>query len=295
MDLSRLPVLAGLAGLAAILLGCGKTGGPKPAPVEAPRVATYEGRGILREVSPERRTVRIAHEEIAGYMEAMTMEFDVAETVELSPYRAGQAVRFRLRITETRGEIDQLEKIDGPPANETEPTPREAEEHSADFRLIDAALIDQAGHPCRFQDWRGEALAITFIFTRCPYPTYCPLISKRFAEAQALLVQQHAEGWHFLSVTLDPAYDTPERLAEYAAHFHADAGHWTFLTGEAAEVRKLASACGVSVAERSGAIDHTLRTIVLDQRGAVRRIWPGNQWTPEELAAEVTAALGPVK
>jgi protein SCO1/2 len=158
-------------------------------------------------------------------------------------------------------------------------------------RLPDPQFVDAHGKPWRWSDFRGKPVAFTFIFTRCPMPDFCIRMTRHFREADlALQKAPIAGGWQLVSLTIDPAYDKPEVLAAYAAAQQAGATHWTFATGEAAEIAKLAGPLG---AGRVGEMPtHNLRTVVVGPDGRIRRIFPGNEWKPEELVEEMRRAAG---
>jgi protein SCO1/2 len=155
-------------------------------------------------------------------------------------------------------------------------------------------FTNQLGQAVSLSQFRGQALAITFIFTRCPFPTFCPLVSRNFEEVQKkLLAQPNAPtNWHLLTITFDPEYDTPPRLKGYARQYNADAAHWSFLTGTLIDITAIAEQCGL-LFWRDGDgvnISHNLRTAVVDAQGRVQKILPENKWTSQELAEEILKA-----
>jgi protein SCO1/2 len=153
--------------------------------------------------------------------------------------------------------------------------------------LPDLALVAESGHAFRLGDaLRGKTTALTFLFTRCPLPDYCPRLASHFAAVQRELAARAPDAaWQLLSVTIDPAYDTPERLAAYAAQHGADATRWTFATGEVAALSELAACFGLTVSGEGAALSHNLRTAIVDADGRVQKVFPGNAWSPAELAA----------
>lgn len=158
-------------------------------------------------------------------------------------------------------------------------------------RLPDIELVNQSGGKIHLSDFRGKALAVTFIYSRCPSPELCPMVSRSFDTVQSLLARLGTgETCQLLSISLDAANDTPEVLASYARGFQADARLWTFATAREDVLRKLGDAVGLEFKRVDGRIDHNLRTVVVDAAGRMRRIFRGNEWTPQELAAELRAA-----
>jgi protein SCO1/2 len=275
---------------------CDRVPTPRNATQSAPpKTTTYAVNGVLREVSADRRKAVIAHEAIPGYMEAMTMEFDVHDSVLPNGLEPGDRVAFRLSVTETKSWIDRVRKLGStaePRPAVTAPVIPNAASTQIGMLLPDCALIDQRGRAFRLSDLKGKALAITFIFTRCPLPNFCPLMNRHFAEVQrALKDEPTLSDWHLVSVTFDPEYDTSERLAKYAEFYEPDPAHWTFAGGELAAIQQLGSAVGLSVSNQGGPLDHNLRTVVVDAAGRVQKVFAGNEWKPRELLDEMKRAM----
>lgn len=263
-------------------------------------VQVFHVNGKIVDVLPAEKTVRIRHEDIPGYMPAMTMPFDVKDTNELAGLQAGDAVTFRLTVTERDGWVDQIKKVGGAPVNEPPAATglrivRDVEPLKVGDALPDYAFTNQLGQAVSLGQFRGQALAFTFIFTRCPFPTFCPLMSNHFRDVQdALLARANGPtNWHLLTFTFDPDYDTPERLKDYAANYHANPARWSFLTGKLIDITALSEQVGMQFwHEPGGGISHNLRTVVVDAQGRVQKIYAENKWTPEELTAEIVSAAG---
>jgi len=279
------------------------TGEPNPAPaVSMTTTQVFQVNGVIVELIPTEKSVRIRHEEVPNYMPAMTMPFEVLNTNELAGLNVGDPVAFRMTVTETTGWIDQIKKrvVDPTelnqiilPANAPLRIVRDVEPLEVGDLLPDYRFTNQLGRAVSLAEFRGTALAITFIFTRCPYPTFCPLMSNNFKAAYAALRQNSSAptNWHLLEITIDPEFDTPERLKAYAATYQADPQHWSFLTGPLIEVTAITEQFGLQFTrEPGGGINHNLRTVVVDPSGRVQKIIPENKWTADELVAEVLEA-----
>jgi len=259
----------------------------------------FQVKGVVESVKADEKTVRIRHEEIPGYMEAMTMPFAVKDTDELAGVQAGDAVTFRMIVTEKDGWIDQIKKLNvSAPAN---PLPanagirivRDVEPLGIGDVLPDYHFTNQLGQAVSLSQFRGQALAFTFIFTRCPFPTFCPLMSNHFEAAQGTLLQtpNAPTNWHLLTISFDPDYDTPERLKSYAAAHDANPARWDFLTGTLVDITALGEQVGLQFwRDPGGSINHNLRTVVVDARGRVQKIFAENKWTVEELTQEIIKA-----
>src|SRR5262249_33479455 len=150
--------------------------------------------------------------------------------------------------------------------------------------LPDYHFTNQLGQAVSTAQFKGQALAITFLFTRCPFPNFCPLMANNFAEVQKKLgmMTNAPANWHLLTISFDPEFDTPAVLARYAEAHGADANRWTFATGALVDVRAIGEQFGlVFWNEEAGIISHNLRTVVIDSSGRVQKIFTGNDWQPE--------------
>jgi len=271
-----------------------------PAPsATAPTQRVFQVKGTILELLPAEKSVRIKHEAIPGYMDAMTMPFDVKDTNELAGLEAGDGISFRLTVTEREGWIDQLKKL-SPPRTNTLPTTgpfrfvRDVDPLNVGELLPNYRFTNHLGQPVNLSQFRGQALAFTFIFTRCPYPNFCPLMSNNFREVQDLLLKtpNGPTNWQLFTISFDPDWDTPARLKAYAQSMRHDPRHWSFLTGDLGDITAIAEQVGeVFTRDADGpGISHNLRTVVVDVRGRVQKIISGNKWQPAELVEEIRKA-----
>lgn len=261
----------------------------------------FEVKGQIRSLEADGTTVHIEHEEIPGYMPSMTMPFTVKDPTELRGLQAGDAVKFRLVVTQDDSWIADLAKLDQAPADLAKPAPAApAEASAADPVAIgspvpDFTLTDQNGAPVHLRDYRGQAVLVTFIYTRCPLPNYCPLMSMNFASLQARLSQEFPGKFHLLSVSFDPAFDTPQVLKDYAARYNRDEKTWTFACGTPAQVDRVAGLFGLLYKPEGGVITHDLRTALISPEGRLVHIWRSNVWTPFEVQRRVRETMIPAQ
>jgi protein SCO1/2 len=253
------------------------------------RGKVYVAHGEVREVDRANRQIVIAHDDIPGLMSAMTMGFDVADPALLDRTAAGQRIEFDIEVTKTlfritaiRAEGVQAGAVRHPThsslVNESEPAP-------------DFALTDQDGKPVSLLSLRGQTLLVDFIFTRCAGP--CPILTARHVELQKSLAPEVAPRVRFVSISLDPEYDTPERLGEYARARGADLSRWSFLTGPKDEVADVVHRWGVGTLRTpDGTLDHVVATFLVDSQGRIAHRWLGLEAPVAELRAEVTAVAG---
>jgi len=290
-----------VAGAVLFAVACKKTNAELAAGNSLTSTQTFQVKGVVVELDPDGKNVKIKHEKIPGYMGAMTMLFEARPTNELSGLSPGDSVSFRMSVTETDGWIYQIKKLESAsPVTNTLPTTgrfrvvREVEPLNVGDLMPDYHFTNQLSQAVSLSQFRGQALAITFIFTRCPFPLFCPLVSRNFEEVQKkLLTQANAPtNWHLLTISFDPEYDTPPRLKGYAKQYNADPAHWSFLTGALIDITAIAEQCGLLFwREGDGVnISHNLRTAVVDAQGRVQKIIPENKWTSEELVQEIIKA-----
>jgi protein SCO1/2 len=161
--------------------------------------------------------------------------------------------------------------------------------------LLDYKFTNELGAPVCLNDFRGQVIAYTFIFTRCPAPNYCPRLSKNFEEAAKRLaaMPNAPANWHLISVSFDPDFDTPAVLRACARRYHYDPARWTFLTGPKAQIGELARFSGVNYRPEEGLFTHNFRTLVVDAEGRLRVSYPVGGDLSDALASEIVKAAGP--
>lgn len=284
---------------AALLVGCEKQS-PDSSSATAPQAdrKTFQVKGVVVELEPDGKTARIKHEEIPGYMAAMTMPLEVRNTNELAGLEPGDSIEFRMIVTEDDGWIDQVKKLDVPRVNVAPTTGqfrlvRDVEPLNDGDALPEYHFIDQDGKPITTSQFKGQALGINFLFTRCPFPTFCPLMAKNFAATQnALLADASAPtNWHLLSITIDPEFDSPSLLKSYGSMYGRNPAHWTFATGELIDITAIAEQFGLTFwRDTNGLPSHNLRTVVIDASGRVQKNFVGNEWSSAELTQEMIKA-----
>jgi protein SCO1/2 len=288
--------------VAAALVACRPRGhsGAVTAPTATASQQTYPVRGVIKELSGDGKTVVIQHEKIPGYMEAMTMPFEVRDPKELVGLQAGDTVAFRMIVTPKEGWIDQLRKL--ATAQRLPPAPaqsqpewrivREVQPLKVGDVMTDYSLTNQLGQIFHLSQFKGQAIAFTFFFTRCPFPNFCPRMSNNFAEAYGQLMKMPGgpTNWHLFSISFDPNNDTPAVLKIYSSKYKFDPKHWDFATGKMIDIDAVTEQFGMMFARQGSGFDHNLRTVVVDARGRIQRIFVGNTWTSQELVSELIKA-----
>lgn len=258
---------------------------------------SYDVQGRVVGFGDDGRTLIVEHADVPGLMPAMTMPFETAESVDLDGLDQGDAVRFKLVLTRDRSWIEDLVRLpDSAVARHPAGEPVSMGDGGDLLQVGDApppvTLLDQQGDTLRLADFEGRALLVTFIYTRCPLPDYCPLMSQQFQRLQRELVPRFGDQVHLLTVSFDPEYDTPAVLRAYASRYTEDLDTWTFATGSADAIAELTGAFGIYYDGEGEQLVHNLTTALIDPHGRVQAIWRGNTWEVSEVAEAVERILG---
>jgi protein SCO1/2 len=259
------------------------------------RSREYELRGQVLAVDAARQEITIKHEDIKGFMPGMTMPFKVRNAKLLEGSAPGDLVTATLVVRDADAYLSAVRVTGKAPLSEPPPVTHAVDVLRPGDSAPDVWFLDESGHPRQFSEWRGRTLAITFIYTRCPLPDFCPRMDRNFAEAQRAIAgdQQLRERAHLLSVSFDPAFDTPAVLGAHARRVGADPAIWNFVTGDRDAIDTFAPRFGVSVIrgdKDTEQIVHNLRTVVIGPNGRLVQIFNGNDWTPAELVAAIRDA-----
>ena len=244
---------------------------------------TYSVDGIVVAVDAASRTILVSHRAIAHYMPAMLMPFRSETAAELQPLHPGARIAFDLLVTKGQAVARNIRKTGAPDVV----IPASPEKLAIGSALPDFELTDQHGRTLRTSDLRGKVVAIDFIYTRCPLPDVCPRLSANFAMLQRRFPDLAGGDLLLLSVTVDPEFDTPAVLAEYARRWAAGSG-WRFLTGD---VAPLAASLGEIYWAEEGSIGHNSTTSIIGRDGRLAAQVEGSNYRPDQLAHLIARQL----
>ncbi|MFN7624167.1 MAG: SCO family protein, partial [Acidobacteriota bacterium] len=260
-------------------------------PTASPNASRYDLRGKVVSFDKARREVTIAHEAIPGYMEAMTMPFTLNEEWVFDVLTPGAQIQATLVVDGAKSWIETptvTQMADTPESAGATPGP----EPEPGVELPDFTLVNQDGEKISLQQFRGQYLVLTFIYTRCPLPDYCPLMTRNFGEIGQSILRESRKT-RLLSVTIDPDYDTPPVLKDYGKRYLPEGlsfRQWSYGTGSDEEIRKITGFFGLSYWQENNQIIHGLRTVVISPQGRIVRIFRGNDWRPDEVVALLKAS-----
>jgi protein SCO1/2 len=284
-------VLGALAVCAALVPACGTRSDQR----------TYRLQGQVLAVEPASNTANIKHEDIPGLMPAMTMPYEVRDARLLEGIVPGDLINATLVIESNRAYLSTLQKVGSAPLEASAADPL-ASGTSPGVDLLDpgeqvpdAQFVDQDGRPRAFTSFAGRTTVVTFMYTKCPMPAFCPFLDRSFAAIQKSLqtdpaFSRLAGNVQLVSVSFDPLNDTPPVLKAHAEKLDADPQVWTFLTGDRGEVDRFAARFGVMVSRSATDpldITHNLRTAIVDADGKLAATYAGNEWTPGQLLADL--------
>ena len=231
----------------------------------------YPVDGIVVAVDPQARTMLVSHRAIARYMPAMMMPFRVENPAELQPLHPGARIQFDLAV----GKSESIARHVRPTGEPDAALPPPAGKLAIGAPLPNFQLTDQSGRTVQPSDLRGKIVAIDFIYTRCPLPDVCPRLSANFA----ILQRRFGDKVTLVSITVDPDYDTPAILRDYARRWSAGPD-WHYLTGD---VSALAAALGELYWADEGSIGHNSTTSILDREGRLAATLEGSNYRPDQL------------
>lgn len=271
-----------------LTIGCG--------PKRTANEKRYPLKGKVIEVNKAERTATIKHEDIPGYMPAMTMAFKLKNDGDLQMLKAGDEVSANLVVTDVDSWVEVTAIVEG--GSPLTPTTAVPGEPKPGDEIPDFQLINQDGKRVRLSQYKGAATALTFIYTRCPQPDQCTLMSTNFAAVDKALQSQPDvyPKTHLLTISFDSDYDTPKVMRSYGASHtgrYSDETfqHWEFLTGSADEVKGIAQFFGLRYFhdDSSGEeqVIHSLRTAVIGPDGKLFKLYRGNDWKPEQIVDDL--------
>ncbi len=269
----------------------------------------YLLKGVVGKVEKDNGHVTIRHQAIPGFMDAMTMRFSLKDRALLEDLRPGDEVEGTLRV-ETRGGVVNDYELRGLAV--TSPAPRQAmvidlakgkiqlravpKRLEVGDQVADFAMTTQDGKVLRLADLRGKVVALTFIYTRCPLPDFCPLMDRKFsALAQSISAfPERAKHIRLISLSFDPEHDTPDILRKHALIRGATPPLWSYAVASHEELAKIAPALGLFYGPTQGEIAHNLCTAIIDRQGKLARVEVGtqrNRWETADLLKTVYSLI----
>ncbi len=273
--------------------GCERKDGPSSG--EGGSAKSFEVRGVIQDIRQEGRILIIDHEEIPGYMRQMIMPFEVAEGEPDRDLKPGDEIEFVYEVEEIDSWIRDIRKTGvTKPIKvadvENLPGPEGVPLLGVGDVMPDYTFLDQDGKETSLHRYRGMPVAMTFVFSRCPMPEYCPAMMRNFNEVEeALKSDPDAPAkWKLLSISFDTWFDTPETMSIYGEAYGRDSASWSLLsTDDCCTINEIAGNVGLKFADKDGSFIHNLRTVVLDSEGVIARVFTDETWNVDQLVSEM--------
>jgi len=255
--------------------------------------------GTVISLSAERGTALVDHEEIPGYMPRMTMEFHV-NPGDLKVLREGLRIRGKMYEMGDGYYLEEIWPVDPMAERQMQAAGQNLRQDTVSrgatpYRevgefLPDFALYNQDGKVVQVSQLRGRQIVLNFIFTRCPDAKMCPATVMKMMQLQAMAREAGIADLELISITLDPEYDTPGVLRDYADARGIDTGNYQFLTGPERAIKDMLAQLGVLAFQSGPLLQHTLSTVLIDARGRIAHRVDGSEWKPEDFAARLKRA-----
>jgi protein SCO1/2 len=270
------------------ITACGRT----------PPTKQYQLTGQILDVKRDSNEVLVKHADIPGFMPAMTMPYRVQDANVLAGKEPGDLITATLVVGETEAHLSKIDKTGHAPIeNANGPAITDSQILKTGDQVPDTKLVDENSGPRPLTSLKGHRVALTFMYTACPQPDFCPLMDRNFAAVQNEIKTTPAlADVRLISVSFDPAHDTPAVLKTHARALQADPAIWHFVTASTEDIKDFAAKFAVIAEpnEESPAIlTHNLSTAVIDADGRLVKIRSGNMWTPADLIADLKAAPAP--
>ena len=264
-----------------------------------PSYKVYKLRGKVVSINSATSEVTLNHEAIPGFMDAMTMPYKLKDPSILGELHPGDVITADVLVSQDADAGVLLDHIVVVAQAKPDYRPTVFYHVPAPGDVVpDFKLRNQDGRSIHLGQFRGKQLLITFIYTRCPLPNFCPLVTHNFAviDKQLAAIPALYGKTHLLCVSFDPSHDTPERLRAYgSSYMGSDAknafAHWDFAVPQAPELTEMAKFFDLGITnEADSTITHTLSTTLIGRDGKVVRFYPGNEWTTDQVMADVKQA-----
>lgn len=281
--------------------GCHSAAKPEAQSADTSNYKIYKLRGKIVSANPATGELTISHDAIPGFMEAMTMPYKLKNPGIMSDLHPGDVITADLFVSQTADADVFIDHIDVIAQGKADYRPKVSYHVPAPGDPVpDFKLRNQDGRTIALNQFHGKDLLITFIYTRCPLPNFCPLVTHNFAQINRELSADPAvyRKTHLLCISFDPENDTPARLRAYGATYIGSDGkdafaHWDFAVPDQKALEKMALFFDVGLTHQADStITHTLSTTLIGADGKVIRFYPGNEWTPSQVVADMKQAAG---
>jgi protein SCO1 len=288
-------------------IGCSKQQQSSESQGQEPAGARhYKLVGKIVSIDNSQSSITVDSQAVPGFMDAMIMPYTVHSKDELTTLNPGDEITADIVVSNDGAYLQHIvvtKKASSAPApTQASPTTTTQREPQAGDAVPDFVLINQDGRRIHLHAFKGDVVLVTFIYTRCPFPNYCPLVSQNFADIYAA-IRKNPElnaKVRLLSVSFDPEHDTPAVLREYSERFRKTTqgvpfARWEFTVVPKKELPEVAKFFGLYLDTSGGQITHSLSTSVISPQGKIYKWYDDNSWKPADLVADATQSLAQEK
>ncbi len=264
----------------------------------------HEISGLVVEVDAPHKSITVSCKSVSGYMDAMTMPFDVRDGKLLDGIKAGTTIDFTVVVLKNSSYAENI-RIHS--YVNLEPEPMEAQRLSLLSKLAnpdaatnilkpqqpvpDFTLTDQTQKKVALSRQRGKVVALSFAYVRCPNPAYCFRLTNNLGQLQKRFSEHLGHDLVLMTIIIDPEHDQNDAIANYARIWHADPQNWHFVTGTLPEVQKISRMFGMEFWNDEGFLTHSFHTVVIDREGRLFANLEGNQFTSKQLGDLVQSVI----
>lgn len=286
-----------LLGLVAGITGCRSHPGATPSGA----TKQYPIRGKVVGIDKAANTIDLDGTTIPGFMDAMTMTYKVTDPAAIGEMHTGDGIAATLLVDHDAAGPVNMRLSDVVIVAEASPNYKPVVQYHVPVpgdAVPDFKLLNQSDRTIGLKSFRGKVVVMTFIYTRCPLADYCPRMSRNFAQIDKALAEDKTlyAKTHLISVSFDPAYDTPKVLKSYGEAYtgkyvNETFQHWDFAAPPVAELPRMEQYFDVGVTPgENGTLQHSLSTAVIGKDGKIVAFWPTNDWTVADVLAKIKAA-----
>src|SRR6266851_477570 len=263
---------------------------------KSPPVKRFPFTGRIISIDQGSQSAVIDGDAIPGFMDPMAMTYKIKDAGKLKKLSVGDSIAANVVVANEDYWLENV-RVTG----DTTPAPGKpaAAVHvpAPGEEVPDFQFTNQSGKRVSLKQYRGKVLLLTFIYTRCPFPDFCPRMGKNFAEIYHRLGNDAVLSGktHLLSISFDPAHDTPRVLRDYAFSVAGSKQaslfeRWEFVAPRPADLPKIANYFALAYKPEGGLITHTLSSAVIGPDGKIVKWYHGGDWQPSEMVKDISDA-----
>jgi len=288
-----------LCALLAFSAACNR-GTSEPGALNSPAAKRYALKGKVMSVDKNAGTANINNEPIPGFMDPMVMPYTIKPPAAVNQLQPGDTITADVVVQPDNTYWLENVKVTAHSQTPTDKPTASVHIPSPGDEVPDFKLINQNGQHVSLHQYRGQTLLLTLIYTRCPFPDFCPRVSHEFAsiDRQVRADPSRYGKTHLLSISFDSAHDTPKILRAYGFSCAGSKDpalftHWEFSAIPQTELPEFADYFALTYKQEGGLITHSLSTAVISPDGKIFKWYHGADWQASDLLQDIATAAHP--